>query len=704
MDIKPKFRKDLTVSEMKESDGSSMLVIKDPVANKFFKISQREYDLLKLFDGSRTVEDAVEFFHRRGLFLSPEEASLILDKASQSGLILGGKYFNAAYLSSTHQRIQEAERAKKFSSVYFLYIPVLNPDRFLEKTLWLFNLIANRLTLGILLLLAPGALYLIFTGFQKLDNAYLFFFNIENLIYLWITIAITKLIHEFSHAYTAKRFGLHVPQMGVAFLLFFPCLYCNTSDAWSLADRKQRMAISAAGIYSEAAMAVISTYVWYFSIPGMVNSIAFYLMAISFVSTILFNGNPLMKFDGYFILIDAIRLPNLQSKSLGYIKYLFWNRVLGANSVSSTASDQRERSIFLVYGISSFIYRIFLYTGIVATVYFSFDKFLGAMLGILAIALFIIRPIAKGVSSLFAKKSELAPRPRGLAIFIAILVALGLILTIPLSNNSVFPCYVVSSKIQKLTIPLKTSISTVHIKQGSEVKKGDVLLELNPSFLRLALYKQEMQRNISVKQFEVTLVDQKDMSKAATRQIEIHQANDEIARLKEELEIARKGVFAPFDGVITDLDYRVQPGYLPGEGAILGQLQSTDHKVIYALIPEKDRHLVNVGMAVEVWVPVDHGIKFESKIESVRSYSEKDLTGSSFSSRVGGELATETRTDKIKEAPLEAQYICQIGIPTMDVALPIGLTGKVSVPAAPQSILSRNIDRFIRTFTKETTL
>jgi hypothetical protein len=194
------------------------------------------------------------------------------------------------------------------------------------------------------------------------------------------------------------------------------------------------------------------------------------------------------------------------------------------------------------------------------------------------------------------------------------------------------------------------------------------------------------------------------MSKAATRQIEIHQANDEIARLKEELEIARKGVFAPYDGVITDLDYRVQPGYLPGEGAILGQLQSTDHKVIYALIPEKDRHLVNVGMAVEVWVPVDHGIKFESKIESVRSYSEKDLTGSSFSSRVGGELATETRTDKIKEAPLEAQYICQIGIPTMDVALPIGLTGKVSVPAAPQSILSRNIDRFIRTFTKETTL
>lgn len=704
MDMQPKLRRDLLISEMAESDGAISVVIKDPVANKFFRLSRREYDFLVLFSGTISVDQGVELFRRRGQFITPEEAGAIIDKASQAGLILGGKYNNAAYLASQKERIKEAERAKIFSSVYFLYIPVLNPDRFLEKTVWLYKLVANRISLWILLALTPGAFYFIFTGYQRMDREYLFFFNLENLIYLWLTIAFTKLIHEFSHAYTAKKFGLHVPQMGVAFLIFFPCLYCNTSDAWSLADRRQRIAISAAGILAEAALAIVSTYIWHYSKPGMVNSIAFYLMAISFISTLLFNGNPLLKFDGYFIMIDYLRIPNLQAKSLGYVKYLFWNRVLGSNTVSSTANDARERLIFLVYGISSFIYRLFLYTGICVTVYYSFDKFLGALLGLAAIVLFVFRPILKGIGSLFTRKKELSPRPWGALAFIALLVCIGVFLTVPLSSKSVYPCYVASTKIQKLTTPLKSSISKVNIKQGCHVKKGDVLLELNPSFLRLALYKKVMQKNISVKQVEVTLVDLKERSKAVTKQIEVYQADDEIERLQAELAIGREGVIAPFDGVITSLDYRVQPGYLPGEGAVVGQLESPVHTVIYALVPEKDRHLIQVGMKVEIWTPVNNGTKFHSRIDAIRSYSEKDLKDSPFSSRVGGELATETRNDRQKDAPLEAQYLCEVPIPRLDTQLPLGITGKISIPAPPQSIMSRNIDRFLRTFTRETTL
>lgn len=704
MDMQPKLRKDLLTSELKESDGATSVVIKDPVANKFFKLSRREYEFLRLFDGKISVDDGVELFRRRGQFITPEEANLIIDKASQTGLALGGKFNNAAYLGSAKERIKEAERAKIFSSVYFLYIPVLNPDRFLDKTVWIYKLLANRITLWVLLALIPGALYFVITGYQRMDREYLYFFNLENLVYLWLTIAFTKLIHEFSHAYMAKSFGLHVPQMGVAFLIFFPCLYCNTSDAWSLADRRQRIAISAAGILAETALAIISTYIWYYSRPGMINSIAFYLMAISFVSTILFNGNPLIKFDGYFMLIDYLRIPNLQTKAFGYIKYLFWNRVLGSASITNNAQDAREQTIFLTYGIAAFIYRIFLYAGICVTVYYSFDKLLGALLGAFAIILFVFKPILKGIGTVFTRKKELSPRPLGAVVFVAILVCAGILLTVPLSSKSIYPCYVASTRIQKLATPLKSSISRVHIRQGSFVRKGDILLELNPSFLRLALYKKEMQRNVGVKQVEVTLVDLKEMPKAISRQIEVYQVDDEIQRLHEELKIAKEGVRAPFDGVITTLDYRVQPGFMPGEGAIVGQLESPDHTVIYALVPEKDRHLIRVGMNVEMWMPIGNGIKFNSRIENIRSYSEKDLKDSPFSSRVGGELATETKSEKLKDAPLEAQYLCEVSIPKTQAGIPLGMTGKISIPAPPQSILSRNIDRFLRTFTKETTL
>ena len=233
----------------------------------------------------------------------------------------------------------------------------------------------------------PGALYFIITGLPEISREYSFFFNLENLLYLWATILITKLIHEFSHAYVAKSFGLRVPQMGIAFLIFFPCLFCNTTDAWQLADRRQRMAISAAGIISEAAIAILSTYLWHFSRPGMFNSLAFYLMAVSFISTVLFNGNPLMKFDGYFILIDYIGIPNLQAKSSGYLRYLFLNRVLGNDTVPNTADSPSESRLFGIYGVSFFLYRIFLYTGIVAGVYYRFDKSLGIALALIAFAL-----------------------------------------------------------------------------------------------------------------------------------------------------------------------------------------------------------------------------------------------------------------------------------------------------------------------------
>ena len=176
---------------------------------------------------------------------------------------------------------------------------------------------ASKWTAFLVILAAPGALYLVIDALPRIELEYLFFFNWSNLLFLWVTIGVVKLVHEFAHAYVAKRFGLHVPEMGIAFLIFFPCLYCNTTEAWQLANPRQRASIAGAGIVAEAVVAVFSTYLWYYTQPGLVNSLAFYLMAISFASTILFNGNPLLKFDGYFILIDMLALPNLATNSCG---------------------------------------------------------------------------------------------------------------------------------------------------------------------------------------------------------------------------------------------------------------------------------------------------------------------------------------------------------------------------------------------------
>jgi putative peptide zinc metalloprotease protein len=698
---RPKFRIDLIVSEEFTREGTRRVVLKDPVSEKFFWLAPEEYQFLKLFDGTGTLAQVLARFRNKGRFFSEEEARALLSRAASLGLILGTQFGSARVQAHLRDRAQQAKRSKFLSSIYFLYIPLWNPDRFLERTLWLFRLLVNRWTAGLSALLAPVAVYFVIAGLPRMQREFLFFFNLENLFYLWATIAFSKLVHEFSHAYVAKSFGLYVPRMGVAFLLFFPCLYCDTSDAWQLADKRQRIAISAAGVLAEVAVAIIAAVTWHYSRPGMVNSVAFYLMAVSLISTVLFNGNPLMKFDGYFIVIDYFEIPNLQAKALQYVKYLFMNRVLGIAAVGSVATAQRERVWFTVYGLSSLAYRIFLYTGIVAGVYYRFDKVLGLALALLAFCLFIVRPLVRGIKTLHSKTSEVQLQPKGIVVFLLIVAALVVPLLIPLSGKSVYPCYLASAEVQKLTVPLQTSVATVHVRQGDVVRKGAVLFELDASLLQLALLKAESQREIVQGQVDMLRLDAKQRGKASGKETELYHAQEEVKRVKEELRRAHEGVVAPFDGVITSLDYRMQPGYKPGEGAVVGELQSSINGVIRALVPEKDRHKVAVEQQVVIWFPVRRGTVYERRIDSVKSYSEQDLTDSPFSSRFGGQLATEFKGENLKDSPLEAQYTCSVDFPNQADKLPLGMTGLFVVPSPPQTMFSRFVDSIYRTFNRE---
>ena len=704
MEFRPKFRTDLEASLHEEAAGKKRVILKDPVSGKYFRLSQYEFTFLKALNGTMTLEEVLMALRDRGHHYTIEEARTIEDRAGRMGLLLGTRFNSAPFQKHIKSQTLAAKRAARLSSVYFLFIPLVNPDRFLERTLWLFRLFANKLTAALVLLAAPGAVYLVISGLPRIQTEYLFFFNWQNLLALWITIAVTKFVHELSHAYMAKSYGLHVPQMGVAFLLFFPCLFCNTTDAWQLADRRQRISISAAGIISEAVLAVISAYVWYYTKPGLLNSLAFYLMALSFISTLLFNGNPLLKFDGYFILIDYLRIPNLATKAARYIKYLFMNRVLGITLATNPAATMREVYVFTTYGISAFVYRIFLYTAIVTGVYYRFDKMLGIVLACLAFGLFIVRPLLRGAKALFVQRSEMRFKPRELGVFLLVVAAVALPLCIPLSSKTVFPCYVASEKVQKLTVPLQTLVKQVFIRDGDVVKQGDLLFTLDTTRLAVTLRQKEIKREMLVNEMQLLRLDKELMSEVSGKEVELKQVDDEIRRVREKLLLAQTDIIAPFGGVITGFDYRMQPGFQPGEGVVVGELQSVADCVVHALVPAAQIHQVREGREVEIWFPGGTGHFVRDRIDSIRSYSERDLRNSPFSSRVGGELATEAKGKDQQDSPLEAQYDCLVRFTNHDGMLPLGITGRLAVTSPPQSMVTRLIDNVVRAFNRESLL
>ncbi|MBI5572897.1 MAG: efflux RND transporter periplasmic adaptor subunit [Desulfomonile tiedjei] len=670
------------------------------MSGKYFRVSQYEHRFLKALDGKVAVEDAQELLKAKGYFYSAEDCSQIVGKAAQAGLLLGTQFGTSRYQKAMKKRITDWKRGQRLASLYFLFIPLVNPDRFLQRTVHVFRLLCNRWTALLAVLALPGAVYLLISGLPRIHTEFLFFFNLTNLLYLWVTIALTKLAHELAHAYTAKAMGLHVPQMGIVFLIFFPCLFCNTTDAWQLADRRQRMAISAAGVVAEMVLAIFATYVWYFSKPGILNSVALYMMGVSLVSTILVNGNPLLKFDGYFLLVDLLRIPNLYQKSFAHLRYLFMNGVLGVASTPSPARNSEERAIFTVYGLSSFIYRMLVYIGIAVGVYYRFDKTLGILLAALAIGLFMVRPAMKGTVSLYRQRSYLRPGTGGVLTLLASLFAVALLFSIPIPGNSVYPCFLDSAKKQKLTVPLQTWVDDVHIREGTEVATGELLFTLDTSVLNLSLLRKEADRETIKTDLELMLLEDQRRAEIAGKEIELYQVEDEIRRIRQQLAESQGGITAPFDGVVTKLDSRMKRGFQPGEGVVVGELESTAQREVHGLIPERDLHKVSVGQEVRVVFNCSRQ-EFTGKVLDIKPFSEKDLRESPFSSRVGGELATEVRGQDQKDSPLEAQFDCLMPFGNSETEIPLGMTGRMAVPVHAQSIGGRVLDTLSRTFNRE---
>jgi putative peptide zinc metalloprotease protein len=233
------------------------------------------------------------------------------------------------------------------------------------------------------------------------------------------------------------------------------------------------------------------------------------------------------------------------------------------------------------------------------------------------------------------------------------------------------------------------------------VKEGAPLFELDASQLKLALLKKRLQKDVVQLQMDFMRLDAKERGRVEGKTSELYHLEYEIGRINKDLKTAQGGARAPFDGVVTTLDYRMQTGFRPGEGMVVGELQSPDHCLVKALVPEQDLGKVRVAQDVEIWLPVQGGLTIRSKINSIKSYGEMDLTDSPLSSRFGGQLATEVKGERRKDAPLTAQYECSVVFTNPRRLVPLGMVGKFVVSSPPQSILSGFVDDVVRTFGRE---
>jgi putative peptide zinc metalloprotease protein len=374
--VKVRMRGDLAIAPQKY-EGRTYYVVKDPVSLRYYRFKEHEHFVINLMDGSTSLDEAQKEFEKQ---YRPERMKLEDLEAFAQQLINAGLAQNESpqagkLLFDQRKKRRRNEWLQTLTNILYIKIPLFDPDKLLARmvpyTWWIFTIPFLLLSIGVML----AAILLVATHFDafldKLPYSGNFFtfrnfasFAAQNLAYMWVGLAVVKVIHEFGHGLSCKTFGGEVHEMGLLFLVLSPAMYCNVSDAWTLPNKWKRIIISAAGIYVELIIAAIATFVWwntpshpmFFGID--VNSMSLSLMVLCSISTVLFNANPLMRYDGYYVLADWLEIPNLRDRSNRFLKNVVLEHCLGIEVQPEPYMELSRKILFVSYAIISYLYRI----------------------------------------------------------------------------------------------------------------------------------------------------------------------------------------------------------------------------------------------------------------------------------------------------------------------------------------------------------
>jgi len=348
--------------------GRLWYVLENPANNQFARIDEYTYRFLGSLDGHRTIGQAWQLCNERLGDSAPTQGEVIQLLGQLYGMNLLYAYLppDLEGLFNRYRRRIRQEILGYLTNLLFIRIPLLDPDSFLTQ--WV--IIVGRLYtwFGFILwlgLLATG-LYFVLGNFEELVAQGADVLAPSNLILLYLSFVVIKIFHEFSHAFACKKFGElnrsagEVHAMGVMFLVFFPLPYVDASSAWAFRGRWQRAIVGMAGVMAELAAASVAAIVWAQTSTGTAHIIAYNIIFVASVSTLLFNGNPLLRFDAYYVLSDLLEIPNLAQRSKNYLYYLVKRYVWGVQKAHNPAFSLGERLWFVFFGIASTAYRIFI--------------------------------------------------------------------------------------------------------------------------------------------------------------------------------------------------------------------------------------------------------------------------------------------------------------------------------------------------------
>ena len=476
--IIPYLRQDLEIFRgNSREDGSPAWLLYDAVRNKYFTVGLTAFRLIKNWRGGEDIQNFEKKINSQGIETTGDEIKSFIGFLQQNNLIIQPQGQGVPFLMQQKNSLKKSWIMNLIHSYLFFKIPLFTPDEWLGRTLHKVKFLGSKKIRNIIYILGFIGLFFVIQQFENFTKTFLYFFSLKGLMIYFITLVFVKCLHELGHAYIAKYHGCRVSAIGIAFLVFFPFLYTDTTDAWRLRNHKDRLLINFAGILTELHLALIATFVWGVLPEGGLKSAAFFIATTSWISSIAINVSPFMRFDGYYVFSDWLKAENLQPRSFALAKWKIRETLFGFNHKPPEEISPSRRWTFIIYAWSTWVYRFFLFIGIALLVYYFAFKVLGIILFAIEIYWFIMLPIIKEMKQWWMMRSEMKLNKQTFRT-ISILTITLMILFLPWKSSMKIPAVYISEKYSKIYSPYPAKIKSVFITKDQEVEAGQNLIEL----------------------------------------------------------------------------------------------------------------------------------------------------------------------------------------------------------------------------------
>ena len=664
-----------------EHDGAPTWSLQDPVRNLFFRIDWLAFEILSRWHLGDPVAILESIRWETPIQAEADDVLSVVTFLADNELIQRHNARGVEDFRQKHEKRSLAWHTWLLHRYLFFRIPLWHPDAFLTRTSpWVSPLYSRSFFLLTLMVLL-GGLIEVSQQWGVFLSSLVNMFSWEGLVSYAITLVCVKFLHELGHAYTAKRFGCRVPTMGVAFLVMFPMAYTDVNEVWKLSDRRQRLAVGAAGIATELTVAAWATLAWALLPAGFLKDAAFLLATTTWISTVAINASPFLRFDGYFLLMDWLDMPNLHARAFALARWRLREWLFGLGEAKpEVLAPRRERGVIL-FAYAIWIYRLIVFSGIAALVYHLFPKPLGPFLAAIEIAWFIVFPIRSELKAWRLRMPMILKRPRTYLTFALLGLSLAL-MVMPWDTRVQSQGLLKPAELFPVIALGAARVTAMPVVDGQAVHEGDSLFRLEAP--ELGMQKQVATSRVANLRWQV---ESAGVDPTLREQRQVHE--EEMGKVQQELngiqsEQGRYSPAAPFSGRFFLENPDLQLGSWVGKNERLAVVADTSRWTVETYLPESELTRIKPGDGGRFYSETPGLADVAIRVERIDRDATRLLADAMLSSTRGGLLLAREKEGQI--VPENALYRVSLSVAALYAPqAPKVLRGRVVLKGEPKA-------------------